>query len=201
MDGVQTRSHVAAIHAAVRSDGLTQQERGMIDRQLFPRTGKGKRYVRQVRRQRDQTYCDMITEDANTVTEKLETVLNTYRCKPRMPGGRNRCAKLPEDIADKLQALTMPASLRARLSGRIPLRRRQQLQAKRLRKMEKTGPSGTRRKEPLAGTRGSTAGIAGVSRPYGRTHGGSGGEHATIGGGGRGERDHRRGIPRRGFPK
>ena len=76
----------------------------------------------------------------------------------------------------------------------------QQLQAKMLRKMEKAGSSGTRRKGPLAGARGSAAGTAGVSRPYGRAHGGSG-EQTTIGGGGGGERDHRSGIPRRGFPK
>ena len=60
--------------------------------------------------------------------------------------------------------------------------------SKEVRQMEKAGSSGTRRKGPLAGAGGSAAGTAGVSRPYGRTHGGSG-EQTTIGGGGGGERD------------
>ena len=150
---MRKRSDDTALQIAVREDGLTNQERGMIDRTLYPRTGKGRRYVRKVRRQRGRTYCDMITEDAKTETQAMVQVLHTYRCdEPQMKGGRHRRAMLPEDIGDRLQVLRMPASMEERMLARIPIRRRKQLAARRLARLEKEGPGGgTKRKVPLAG--------------------------------------------------
>ena len=176
----------------------------MVDRVLYPKTGKGKKYVRRIRRHRGRTCCDMISEEAQTETQPLSQLLQTYRCdEPQMAGGRHRNAALPDDIADRLHVLQMPASMRDRMLARIPLRRRKQLAARRLARLGKTGPNkGTKRKEPLTGATNSDVGIMGGSRPEDRKHSGSvlnlmvGG----VGGGGDG-RGHRRAVPRRGVPK
>ena len=112
LDGVLRRSHEDALRTVVRSDGLTNQERGMVDRVLYPKTGKGKKYVRRIRRHRGRTCCDMISEEAQTETQPLAQLLQTYRCdEPQMAGGRHRNAALPDDIADRLHVLRMPASM------------------------------------------------------------------------------------------
>ena len=108
---------------------------------------------------------------------------------------------LPEDIADRLQVPRMPASMEGRMLARTPIRRRKQLAARRLARLEKEGPGGgTKRKVPLAGGRHSDVDITGGSRPKDRKHGGSG-LNLMIGGGGGDGRGHRRAVPRRGFPK
>ena len=117
-----------------------------------------------------------------------------------MKEGRSRTAKLPEDISDRLQILTMPVSMVERMSGRIPVRRRQKLASRRLAKKGRGPNKGTKRKEPLAGGKNRDVDITGGSRPKDRTHGGSG-LNLMIGGGGGDGRGHRRAVPRRGFPK
>ena len=201
LDGVLKRSGETALQIAVREDGLTNQERGMIDRTLYPKTGKGKRFVRRVRRHRGRTQCDLITDDEKTETQAMAHVLQAYHCnEPQMTGGRNRRAELPSDTADRLQVLQMPASMEERMLMRIPIRRRKRLAAKRLARVGKGPGKGTKRKEPLAGGKNRDVDITGGSRPKDRTHGGSG-LNLMIGGGGGDGRGHRRAVPRRGFPK
>ena len=77
LDGVLRRPDETVLQTVVREDGLTNQERGMVDRILYPKTGKGKRYVRKVRRHCGRTHCDMITDDAKTETQALAQVLHT----------------------------------------------------------------------------------------------------------------------------
>ena len=201
LDGVRQRTNESALQLVVRADGLTNQERGMVDRILYPTTGKGKKYVRRVRRQSCTTYIDVITDEAATSTLKLAEALQTHSCEEQpMKEGRSRTAKLPEDISDRLQILTMPVSMVERMSGRIPVRRRQKLASRRLAKKGRGPNKGTKRKEPLAGGKNRDVDITGGSRPKDRTHGGSG-LNLMIGGGGGDGRGHRRAVPRRGFPK
>ena len=144
----------------------------------------------------------MITDDAKTETQAFAQVLYTCHCdEPQMKGGRNRRrAMLPKDIADRLQVLQMPASMEERMLARIPIRRRKQLAARRLARLEKKGPAkDITRKEPLSGGKKKDADTTGGSRPKDRKHGVSG-LNLMIGGGGDG-RGHRRAVPRRGFPK
>ena len=98
----------------------------------------------------------------------------------------------PEDIAGRLQVLQMPASMEERMLARIPIRRRKQLAARRLARLEKKGTGkGTTRKEPLSGGKKKDADTTGGSRPKDRKHGGSG-LNLMIGGGGGDGRGHRR---------
>ena len=117
-----------------------------------------------------------------------------------MEGGRHRSAKLPEDISDKLQVLTMPASMATRMRGRIPARRRQKLVSRRLARKERA-PEGSKRKVPPLGGKATDVGNTGGSVPKDRKHGVSE-LHTMVGDdGGGGERSHQRAVLRRGFPK
>ena len=143
----------------------------------------------------------MITDEAATSTLKLAEALQTHSCEEQpMKEGRSRTAKLPEDISDRLQILTMPVSMVERMSGRIPVRRRQKLASRRLAKKGRGPNKGTKRMAPLTGANNTDVGNTGGSIPKDRKHGGSG-LHAMMGDGGGDGRGHRRVVPRRGFPK
>ena len=143
----------------------------------------------------------MITDEARNATQTLAEALQTHSCdEPPMKGGRNRSKKLPGDISDRLQVLTMPVSMAERMRGRIPVRRRQKLASRRLARKERA-PKGTKRMEPLAGGKDTDAGNTGDSVPKDRKHGVSE-SHTMVGDdGGGGERSHQRAVPGRGFPK
>ena len=97
-----------ALRDAVDSDGFTRLERGMIDRELFPKLPKKSRarrkYVRRIRKRRELVVCDLVADDAKTLTMPLHTLLHTHTVGDPIPAGRARGHRLPEDIAQKLQA-------------------------------------------------------------------------------------------------
>ena len=63
MEGVQKRAAAEALRDAVDSDGFTRLERGMIDRELYPKLPKKSRarrkYVRRIRKRRESVVCDL----------------------------------------------------------------------------------------------------------------------------------------------
>ena len=101
----------------------------------------------------------------------------------------------------RLQVLTMPASMVERMSGRIPVRRRQKLASRRPARKERAPNKGTKRMEPPTGGNDKNAGNTGGSIPKDLEHGGSELHTVMGGGGGCGGRGHRRAVPGRGFPK
>ena len=104
----------------------------------------------------------------------------------------------------------MPVSMVERMSGRIPVRRRQKLASRRLARKGRGPYKGTKRMAPLVGAKNTDVGNTGCSLPKDRKQGGSGphvmmancGDGASeVGGDGGAGRGHRRVVPRRGFPK
>ena len=120
MDGVQRRPHKLALRVAVQRDGLTRQERGMVDRELFPKRGKQKKYVRKVRRSKGITVCDIITEHAELETVRIANLLRKTKKTVECKNSRSRRSALPEDIAARLQVLQMSPAIRDRYAEAYP---------------------------------------------------------------------------------
>ena len=79
--GVRKMSPAEALHREVGADGLTRQERGMIDRELFPKRQSAtarKKYVRRVRQRSNTVVCDLIAEDGRTLTLSMAATLRHY---------------------------------------------------------------------------------------------------------------------------
>ena len=78
----QKRAAAEALRDAVDSDGFTRLERGMIDRELFPKLPKKSRarrkYVRRIRKRRELVVCDLVADDAKTLTMPLHTLLAAH---------------------------------------------------------------------------------------------------------------------------
>ena len=65
LEGVRKISPTDALQREIGADGLTRQERGMIDRELFPKRRHArarKKYVRTVRQRSNTVVCDLIHE-------------------------------------------------------------------------------------------------------------------------------------------
>ena len=108
LEGVPRVSPEKALQCEVGADGLTRQERGMIDRELFPRrkhAGARKKYVRRVRQRSNTVVCDLITEDAKLHTLPMAAILQHHTVGETLKRGRARSHRLPERIAEKLQEL------------------------------------------------------------------------------------------------
>ena len=151
-------------------------------------------------RSNQRTVCDVINEDASLEVHTMENVLSAYRIEATVLSGRTRSEMLPADVADRLQVLRMPDSLVQRLETKIPLHRRKMLERRRrARKTTEPNKPRQRRGSPLlARKEGGKQGGAELAEgtPRERKQG-SLGDSGMVGGG----RGHRRGIPRRGFPK
>ena len=105
MEGVRKLSPTEALQQEIGADGLTRQERGMIDRELFPKRRHArarKKYVRTVRQRSNTVVCDLIADDGNTLTLPMAATLQHHEIGERMPRGRQRTHRLPENVADTL---------------------------------------------------------------------------------------------------
>ena len=136
LEGVQTRDAKEVVNTCVHKDELTNFERGMIDRELFPKhkhRGTRRKFIRGVRRRRDKIVCDLIAEDRKLLTIPLEKVLRTNDVGAESITGRARTHVLPETVQERLQELTITADIKAAIIGAIPPSRRKQLERRRAR--------------------------------------------------------------------
>ena len=197
-----------ALQREIGADGLTRQERGMIDRELFPKrkhAGSRKKYVRQVRQRSNTVMCDLIAEDAKLLTLPMAAVLQHYTVGDNLKRGRARSHRLPARIAEKLHELKLTVDIKRSILGAIPPHRRATLERRARRASAGVGPTekkttrntGEQKTEYRGrkpGTRRQANRIQGPNGPPG---------HPAGDGAGRAESDKGRGsgVPRRGFPK
>ena len=62
--------------------------------------------------------CDLVADDAKTLTMPLNTLLHTHTVGDPIPAGRARGHRLPEDIAQKLQALALTTEIEKNIAPR-----------------------------------------------------------------------------------
>ena len=209
LDGKHMRTPGQAVLSEVQRDGLTRQERGMIDRSLRPkRKGASRKFVRHVRvaanpgnnktmSRSGEVLCDLITEDKRLITIPMRKVLKMHLVSAERISSRARRYTLPASIAERLQTLKITDNIKRTILGAIPPSKRSTLQRRQKRKKmgpaPKAGKKDTkndehRRQKPQIETHGD-----GATGPRGR---GCDAEGRAEGGGGRGSQE-----PRRGFPK
>ena len=129
--GVRKMSPAEALHREVGADGLTRQERGMIDRELFPKRKSAtarKKYVRRVRQRSNTVVCDLIAEDGQTLTLPMTATLRHYDVGEQVNRGRARTHRLPARIAETLTELKLTTDIRRTILGAIPPSRRARLE-------------------------------------------------------------------------
>ena len=203
MEGVRKLSPTEALQQEIGTDGLTRQERGMIDRELFPKrkhANARKKYVRTVRQRSNTIVCDLITDDGKTLVLPMTAALQHHELGEHMPRGRQRVHRLPESIADKLTELTLTTDIRRTILGAIPPSKRATLQRRAIKRAAGLGPAAVRIQETLSpgcqepGDRRKANRKRGPQGPPGHTEGA--GEGRAESDGGRGSR-----VPRRGFSK
>ena len=145
LDGIRKISPTAALQREIGADGLTRQERGMIDRELFPKRRHArarKKYVRQVRLRSNTVFCDMIADDGHTLTLPVAKTLQHYDVGEQLPRGRPRTHRLPANIADTLTELKLTTEIRQSILGAIPPSRRASLERRAIRRAAaKLGPA------------------------------------------------------------
>ena len=148
--------------------------------------------------------CDLVADDAKTLTMPLNTLLHTHTVGDRIPAGRSRGHRLPEDIAQKLQALALTTEIEKSIRGAIPPSKLKRLER---RMKERKGPGreprkdkssgGTREKFSLEEHSGYARSDMNVGdQDQGPKSRGGGAKGKAEGGEGRGSR-----VPRRGFSK
>ena len=204
LDGIRKISPTAALQREIGADGLTRQERGMIDRELFPKRRHArarKKYVRQVRQRSNTVVCDMIADDGHTLTLPVAKTLQHYDVGEQLPRGRPRTHRLPANIADTLTELKLTTEIRRSILGAIPPSKRASLERRAIRRAAaKLGPAEVRTNEKAnpgyqePGDRQKANRKRGPHGPPGHTVGAGEGRAASDGG--RGSR-----VPRRGFSK
>ena len=204
LDGIRKILPTAALQREICADGLTRQERGMVDRELFPKRRHArarKKYVRQVRQRSNTVVCDMIADDGNTLTLPVAKTLQHYDVGERLPRGRPRTHRLPANIADSLTELKLTTEIRRSILGAIPPSKRANLERRAIRRTSAgVGPAAVRRTETAnpgyqePGDRQKANRKRGPQGPPGRTDGAGKGRAESDGG--RGSR-----VPRRGFSK
>ena len=146
--------------------------------------------------------CDLVADDAKTLTMPLHTLLHTHTVGDPIPAGRARGHRLPEDIAQKLQTLALtteksirgaiPPSKLKRLERRFAARKGTGIEP---RKNKSSG--GTREIDSLEEHSGYARSDMNVGdQDQGPKSRGGGAKGKAEGGEGRGSR-----VPRRGFSK
>ena len=197
-------SPTEALHREVGADGLTRQERGMIDRELFPKRQSAtarKKYVRRVRHRSNTVVCDLIAEDGQTLTLPMKVTLRHYDVGEQVSRGRARTHRLPARIAETLTELKLTTDIRRTILGAIPPSRRAKLELRAKRAIA-TGMGPARETNEEQGRR--TGKVPDCRSTANRRRGPDGPSRHTAGGGeGRAEGDRGRGaqVPRRGFSK
>ena len=176
---------------------------------LFPKLPKKSRarrkYVRRIRKRRELVVCDLVADDAKTLTMPLHTLLHTHTVGDPIPAGRARGHRLPEDIAQKLQALALTTEIEKTIRGAIPPSKLKRLE-RRIADRKGTAMSGSSRNKSSGGTRknDSPDEHSGYARndmnvgdqDQGPKSRGGGAKGKAEGGEGRGSR-----VPRRGFSR
>ena len=90
LEGVRKISPTEALQREIGADGLTRHERGMVDRELFPKrkhAGARKKYVRAVRQRSNTVMCDLIADDGETLTLPMTATLQHHEIGERLPRG------------------------------------------------------------------------------------------------------------------
>ena len=146
LEGVQRRSYERAKQCEIMHDGITYQERGMVDRVLYPRRkGASRKFVRNVRvseRREGAVVCDLVSENKRSSVLTMAAVMNTYKHSAERVTGRNRSHALPSKVAERLQTLKMTDSIRRAILGAIPPSRRAQLEKRRAANLRSQGGIG-----------------------------------------------------------
>ena len=193
-----------ALKREICADGLTRQERGMVDRELFPKRKHAKarrKYVRRVRQRSNTVVCDLIAEDGHTLTLPMAVTLRHYDVGEQISRGRARTHRLPARIAETLTELQLTTDIRRTILGAIPASRRAALERRAIRRASAgVGPAKETTEEP----RRRTGKVPGCRSTANRRRGPDGPSRRTAGSGeGRAEGDRGRGaqVPRRGFSK
>ena len=145
---------------------------------------------------------DLIADDGNTLTLPMAATLQHHEIGERMPRGRQRTHRLPENVADTLTELKLTTDIRRSILGAIPPNRRATLERRAIRRASAGGPAEVRRNETATanpgyqepGDRQKANRKRGPQGPPGHTDGA--GRGRAEGDGGRGSR-----VPRRGFSK
>ena len=205
LDGIRKISPTDASQREIGADGLTRQERGMIDRELFPKRRHArarKKYIRKVRQRSNTVVCDLIADDGSKLTLPMATTLQHYDVGEQLPRGRPRTHRLPANIADTLTELKMTKEIRRSIMGAIPIKKRATLERRATRKASagKLGPAAAGTNETAKpgyqepGDRQKANRKRGPPGPPGHTDGAGKGRAESDGG--RGSR-----VPRRGFSK
>ena len=194
-----------ALRREIGADGLTRQERGMVDRELFPKRKHAKarrKYVRRVRQRSNTVVCDLIAEDGHTLTLPMAVALRHYDVGEQIDRGRARTHRLPARIAETLTELKLTTDIRRTILGAIPPSRRARLE--RRAKRANSAGLGPARETDEEEPRRRTGKVPDCRLTANRRRGPDGPSRHTAGDGeGRAEGDRGRGaqVPRRGFSK
>ena len=196
-----------ALHREVGADGLTRQERGMIDRELFPKRKHAKarrKYVRRIRQRSNTVVCDLIAEDGHTLTLPMAAALRHYNVGEQIGRGRARTHRLPARIAETLTELKLTTDIRRTILGAIipPPSRRAALERRAIR--ANSAGLGPARETDEEEPRRRAGKVPACRLTANRRRGPDGPSRYTARDGeGRAEGDRGRGaqVPRRGFSK
>ena len=136
-----------------------------------------------------------------TLTLPMAATLQHHEIGERMPRGRQRTHRLPENVADTLTELKLTTDIRRSILGAIPPNKRATLERRAIRRASAgLGPAGAKTSEAVnpghqrPGDRRQANRKRGPQGPPGHTDGAGKGRAESDGG--RGSR-----VPRRGFSK